>query len=55
MKGDLREGGEKEKRARSEKGRRRKRELKKVEEEGRYMYEGGKARNGVVTYSYKSS
>ena len=27
----------------------------KVEEEGRYMYEGGKARNRVVTYSYKSS
>ena len=55
LKGDLREGGEKEKRARSEKGQRRKRELKKVEEEGRYMYEGGKARNRVVTYSYKSS
>ena len=34
MKGDLREGGEKEKRARSEKGRTRKRELKRSKKKG---------------------
>ena len=46
MKGDLREGGEKEKRARSEKGRTRKRELKRSKKKGGTCMRVGRLEQG---------
>ena len=46
MKGDLREGGEKEKRARSEKGQRRKRELKRLKKKGGTCMRVGRLETG---------